>query len=362
MATVDGLVSDSNYTTYSSPSSALLENAQLPFYLSEIFSDLYEEDGLAVLGRGLGLLQLMACFCRFYAQSPEDQEAHDMSCTDQNPTSLVKSTNKPILVFVLGLREHERHPLIEILESWGTYPHLLPIIITNEIGQSHERIQLYSRGGIFIITSRILIVDLLSGVLDASSIDGFLVAHAESISEQSTESFILRLFRTQRKWSCVMADGNTSNTSTTSHAVEVLPSAITQDHFRCDRNKRRINDSVLGSEIDSACATKNPSMDANRLGFIKAFTDAPDALLAGFAKVDKVLKALFVRRLYLYPRNHETIAEELENIYPPKVEGVSIPLTSCMKEMQNAIAACVQVGDNIDDIENRFIMDDQVLH
>jgi len=275
---------------------ALLEHALLPAYLSEIFTDLYEEDGLAVLARGLGQLHLMATFCRFYVQ----EEQHELSLDTPAP-----QTKSPVIrVFVLGLREQERQALVTILESWGTPPTLLPTIITNESGQSQERIQLYSRGGIFVITSRILIVDLLSGVIDASSIDGFLVAHAESISEQSTESFILRLFRTQRKWSSVIAHG----------------------------------DGQGGGQGDTHNAR------AKSLGFIKAFTDAPDALLSGFAKVDKVLKALFVCKFYLYPRNHERIADELEQ-YPPKVEGVSIPLTPCLKEMQSALAACVQVGN-----------------
>jgi DNA excision repair protein ERCC-4 len=85
---------------------------------------------------------------------------------------------------------------------------------------------------------------------------------------------------------------------------------------------------------------------ASVTGFIKAVTDAPDVLLAGFAKVDKILKALFVRKLYLYPRCHEWVAEELEE-HPPKVQGISIPLTPHVKEIQQAIAACVQVRNSL---------------
>jgi hypothetical protein len=39
----------------------------LPAYLASAFGDLYEEDGLAVFGKGLGWLSLLACFARFYA-------------------------------------------------------------------------------------------------------------------------------------------------------------------------------------------------------------------------------------------------------------------------------------------------------
>ena len=42
------------------------------------------------------------------------------------------------------------------------------------------------------------------------------------------------------------------------------------------------------------------------------------SLLSGFAKVDKVFKALRVRRLYLYPRFQEIVRDELE-FHPPTV-------------------------------------------
>lgn len=117
---------------------------------------------------------------------------------------------------------------------------------------------MYQRGGVFVITTRILIVDLLTNVASAKDIDGILVAHAENVTEQSTEAFILRIYRTQTQF-------------------------------------------------------------AGRNGFVKAFSDAADVLMSGFAKVDKILKALHVRRLYLYPRFHATVADELER-RPPNVD------------------------------------------
>lgn len=54
-----------------------------------------------------------------------------------------------------------------------------PTIITNEAGQKEERAVMYARGGTFVITSWILIVDLLTGVANARDIEGMLVAHAE---------------------------------------------------------------------------------------------------------------------------------------------------------------------------------------
>ena len=115
---------------------------------------------------------------------------------------------------------------------------------------------MYNRGGVFVITTRILIVDLLTNVANTKDIDGMLVAHAENVNEQSTEAFILRIYRTQTQFTG---------------------------------------------------------------GFVKAFSDAADILMSGFAKVDKILKALHVRQLYLYPRFHASVADELER-RPPHVD------------------------------------------
>jgi DNA excision repair protein ERCC-4 len=117
---------------------------------------------------------------------------------------------------------------------------------------------MYNRGGVFVITTRILIVDLLTNVANVKDIDGMLVAHAENVNEQSTEAFILRIYRTQSQ-------------------------------CRCSG------------------------------GFVKAFSDAADMVMSGFAKVDKILKALHVRQLYLYPRFHASVADELER-RPPHVD------------------------------------------
>jgi DNA excision repair protein ERCC-4 len=76
-------------------------------------------------------------------------------------------------------------------------------------------------------------------------------------------------------------------------------------------------------------------------GFVKAFTDAPDQLNSGFAKPDKVLKALHVRRLYLYPRFRDSVRKELQR-HPPAVTEFHQGLSPLQKEIQNAIAAAVQ--------------------
>jgi DNA excision repair protein ERCC-4 len=62
-----------------------------------------------------------------------------------------------------------------------------------------SRQRLYQRGGIVSITSQILIVDLLSGVLDPASVTGMIVLHAERVVATSIDAFILRIYRQYNK-------------------------------------------------------------------------------------------------------------------------------------------------------------------
>jgi DNA excision repair protein ERCC-4 len=280
----------------------LLQHARLPAYLAEAFQDLYEEDGLLVCARGLGIIHLIASFCRFYVDKEEGHYAcvkEELSAgekQDQQSQDMLKAMEEKLpLVFVIGLKDEERSSLISILERWGTPPHLLPMEITNESGQGKDRLHLYNRGGIFLITSRILIVDLLNHVASPSQIDGMLVSHAENVTEQSTEAFILRIFRTQKRLSAGL----------------------------------------------SLSSNDSPLLQSIRYGFVKAFTDNPDSLMSGFANVDKVLKSLFVRRLYLYPRFRTCVIDELER-RPPIVEEMHQQLSPSMQAMQAAIATAVK--------------------
>ena len=49
----------------------LVPTGLLPSYLADAFSDLYGDDGLVVLGKGLGWLSLLAVFVRFYGDVEE---------------------------------------------------------------------------------------------------------------------------------------------------------------------------------------------------------------------------------------------------------------------------------------------------
>lgn len=281
----------------------LLPIGLLPSYLALVFGDLYEKDGLAVLGRGLQAEQLLAALIRFYAdlseegpwgECDEETRKNQLSLSAKKPPSGSKIGQRPPLVLVLGLhREHDRATIQDLLTSWGTPPECMPTILTNESGQSTERSSLYATGGVFIVTSRILIVDLLSNsTLHASQIDGVLVYRAEKVTEQSTEAFCLRIIQSQRMFAVTRSPPNASSIRTPA--------------------------------------------------FVKAISCAPEEIMSGFAKVDKILKALQVQNLYLYPRFHDSIREELEGKHPPTVIEYHQSLSPLQKEMQQALAVAVQ--------------------
>ncbi len=70
----------------------------------------------------------------------------------------------------------------------------------------------------------------------------------------------------------------------------------------------------------------------------------PQAFAAGFATVEKVMRALFVRKLYLRPRFHAAVSAAL-NAQPIDVVEIAQPLTPGMRAVQELVLdvmrACV---------------------
>ncbi|CAN0347556.1 unnamed protein product, partial [Scytosiphon promiscuus] len=79
--------------------------------------------------------------------------------------------------------------------------------------------------------------------------------------------------------------------------------------------------------------------EGNGGGFVKAFTDEPEALLAGFGKLEKILRNLGVAKVFLWPRFHSLVAESLED-RPPQVEELVQGLTGATKEVCSCSCSC----------------------
>ena len=78
----------------------------------------------------------------------------------------------------------------------------------------------------------------------------------------------------------------------------------------------------------------------NKVGFIKGISDSADSFSAGFFKVEKVMKSLFVKKLFLWPRFHVTVTEclnengidlvELKQAMTPSLLGLQSAIVDAM--------------------------------
>ncbi|NWZ49487.1 XPF endonuclease, partial [Haliaeetus albicilla] len=210
---------------------------------SQIFLDLFHQDGLVVCARGLGIDRLLLRFLRLYCE----------------PASLV---------LVLNTSPAEEEYFIDQLRSDGVVH--LPRRVTNEI-TNNTRYEFYTQGGVIFATSRILVVDFLTDRIPANLITGILVYKAHRIIESCQEAFILRLYRQK-----------------------------------------------------------------NKQGFIKAFTDNAVAFNTGFCHVERVMRNLFVRKLYLWPRFHIAVNSFLEK-HKPEVVEIHVSMTPAMRAIQTSV-------------------------
>lgn len=212
-----------------------------------------------MLARGLGLLRLVTNLLHSYDAAGNN------------------------LIVVVGAEERENGWIGEALTEHAAVsasPAARGLTVVNTDFQSvGAREKMYAAGGVFSITSRILVVDLLTGLLDPVTITGVVVLHAHRVVVTSLEAFILRVYRQK-----------------------------------------------------------------NKAGFLKAFSDNPDALATGFSPLATMMRNLFLKRASLWPRFHVTVAQALEGRKRAEVIELEVPMTDAMREIQNAIMECVEVS------------------
>ncbi|XP_073345773.1 DNA repair endonuclease XPF [Pagrus major] len=83
----------------------------------------------------------------------------------------------------------------------------------------------------------------------------------------------------------------------------------------------------------------------NKTGFIKAFTDKATSFSSGFCQVERVMRNLFVKKLYLWPRFQASVNTALDRHKPDVVE-LHVSLTPAMRTIQSSIldimSACLK--------------------
>ena len=148
-------------------------------FQQDIFHELREDDALLILARGLGLLRLVTNLLHSY-----DAAGHN-------------------LVLLVGADERENTWIGEALAEHAGMSGSAKCrglqLVNTDLMSVGTREKMYAGGGIFSITSRILIVDFLSGLLDPSIVTGMVTLHAERIIATSLEAFIVRIFKQKNK-------------------------------------------------------------------------------------------------------------------------------------------------------------------
>jgi len=91
-------------------------------------------------------------------------------------------------------------------------------IVNTDLMTVATREKMYAQGGIFSITSRILIIDFLSGLLNPETVTGIVVLHAEKVVATSLEAFILRIYRQKNKVGFLKAFSDSPEPFTTGFA------------------------------------------------------------------------------------------------------------------------------------------------
>lgn len=230
----------------------------LPFQRT-LLNQMLEDDAVCVLAPGLGLHQIVAVLLRL----------QDVRRTDPEQKGIVLVIGASPWQRTALRQEMDRiHPVSARYHSSTVEPgreNTLPSEITADIATS-ERLRLYRTCSCVFVTTRILVVDLLSERLLPADITGIVVLNAHRVSDASGEGFAVRLYR----------DGNAS-------------------------------------------------------GFVRGFSDAPVAFSSEFGKTEKVLKALQVRRMHLWPRFQAVVQEDLE-ARPPEVCGSCYPLPKTIRD------------------------------
>ncbi|KAI9786464.1 MAG: hypothetical protein M1839_006924 [Geoglossum umbratile] len=245
-------------------------------YQQDLFHELRSEDELVVLARGLGLLRIVSNLL------------HSYDAAGGNLIVIVGATDRENGWIGEALAEHAAVSASPLARGLS--------VVNTDVTNVGMREKMYARGGVFSVTSRILVVDLLtsmdplfllqeatlmfvSDLLNPETLTGIIVLHAEKVIATSLEAFILRIYR-QR----------------------------------------------------------------NKIGFLKAFSDSPEPFTMGFSPLAKMMRNLFLLKPSLWPRFHLTVKEALEGEKKADVIEFEIPMTDAMRDIQNAVLECVEVS------------------
>jgi DNA excision repair protein ERCC-4 len=100
-------------------------------YENQLFQDIFQNDALLIMAKGLGIERIFTNFIKLYSDPSH-------------------------LVIILNTHEAEETYFINKLKSAKELDMIIPARITTETFSLNDRTEAYMKGGCFFITSRIL--------------------------------------------------------------------------------------------------------------------------------------------------------------------------------------------------------------
>ncbi|WWD16753.1 hypothetical protein CI109_101184 [Kwoniella shandongensis] len=131
-----------------------------------------QEDDLLILAKGLGLRRIVCALLKTYDRKED-------------------------LVLVVGATPADEAGIGDELGIMGVRDPGFRVV-GYEMSVK-EREEMYRHGGLFSVTSKILVNDFLKGTVPAKLITGLVILHAERVSHGSQEEFAVRLYRRENQ-------------------------------------------------------------------------------------------------------------------------------------------------------------------
>lgn len=187
---------------------------------------------------------------------------------------------------------------------------------------SAERLRLYDSSSCLCVTTRILVVDLLSGRLDPGRVSGIIVLNAHNVSESSGEGFVVKLYRTKGGTGFVRAfsEHPVALTSEFAKAEKVLKALHCSNFQLWPRFRAAVQDDfeMAAPELVEVSVCADPEASV----IYEAIAELLDASVKELRKHEKLDTADLTPSQGLTSAFDETIRLQLASVWhtvPPKV-------------------------------------------
>ncbi|XP_053990114.1 uncharacterized protein LOC128882524 isoform X2 [Hylaeus volcanicus] len=269
-------------------------------YRKEILDKLFKQDMLTIISPGLGLHELVLHFLERYVSSNQSSNETMEANGNVNVTQSSCDTMKLILilnmspkeeVFFLNLtktlfnnsfcvRTPDDSAVFESKKKLLGHRHCIYPLSDLTIQRSDIREKFYLKSGIVLMSSRLVVTDILSGRLPRSLINGLIIMNAHNVAQP----FLNTLF-----------------------AVKLI-------------------------------------REENQTAFLKAFSDLPEGFNRETSHIDRVLKDLFLQEIHLCHRSDPDVDASLTMPHQPITFQVTPPVTKAMQDIQANIIELIKKG------------------